>query len=120
MVKIKKTRLSDNSSVGKALARRNTKNSLLEKKLEERAQKAFDEAGFFAFKWTSLSSRGLPDKVVFGKRAKCFFVEFKRHKGKVSELQSLYQTLFEGLGFNYYVCRSLAQVKNIIKNESGT
>lgn len=61
-----------------------------EKDLENQCCAYARQRGFLAVKLENNGHRGIPDRVFIKKGGKCFFVEFKRPGGKVSEYQKFY------------------------------
>ena len=59
---------------------------------------------------------GFPDRTLL-KDGKAVFVEYKTDRGNQSKMQAVWQDRLELLGFNYYICRSLDDMKRILKNE---
>lgn len=57
---------------------------------------------------------GVPDYVFMGK-GQCFFVEVKTASGSQSEHQKLFQKWCESKEVPYYVCRSLDDVRCVLK-----
>jgi hypothetical protein len=60
---------------------------------------------------------GIPDYAFLGKDG-CFFIEVKTDKGIQSENQKIVQRWCDDVGVRYYLCRSLEDVKNVLKLES--
>lgn len=87
-----------------------------EKTIEKKFCKAAEKLGFKPLKVALIGLRGWPDRTVIGSQGRIFFVEFKTETGKLSAAQLLYKSLIESLGFNYYVCNSIAQIDQILSN----
>lgn len=60
---------------------------------------------------------GIPDYAFLGKDG-CFFIEVKTDIGKLSDNQKIVQKWCEQKGVPYYLCRSLEDVKNVLKEKS--
>ena len=59
---------------------------------------------------------GIPDYVFVGRQGG-FFIEVKTDKGIQSENQKIVQKWCESVGVPYYLCRSLQDVKNVLKEQ---
>lgn len=57
---------------------------------------------------------GIPDYAFMG-RGRCFFVEVKTERGTQSDSQKIVQRWCESVGVPYYICRSLEDVKEVLK-----
>lgn len=59
---------------------------------------------------------GIPDYAFMGRNG-CFFVEVKTLRGIQSDPQKIVQKWCENVGVPYYLCRSLKEIENVLKNE---
>ena len=60
---------------------------------------------------------GIPDLCFLVMGGKCFFIELKDEKGKLSDNQKFRIPILINLGFSVYVCRSLEEVKLVMERE---
>lgn len=59
---------------------------------------------------------GVSDLIILLPHGKTLFIEMKNKKGRQREEQKTFQEKVEGLGFHYFICRSLEQFQEIINN----
>lgn len=85
---------------------------MLESKIQASCLKYAKSKGWYVLKIIKCNISGFPDSVLF-KNGVTLFVEYKTHKGVVSELQKYQQKLLEEQGFKYYLVRSLKEFKEI-------
>lgn len=65
-------------------------------------------------KMPKYSRKGVSDIIILI-NGKSIFVEAKRPKGKMSDSQKDFKVLVESAGCPYHVCRSLEDIKNVLK-----
>jgi hypothetical protein len=58
--------------------------------------------------------RGFPDLIVCHPAKPAFFIEVKRSKGKVSEIQAFTHERLRGLGYNVYVVYGMDEVEQLL------
>lgn len=58
---------------------------------------------------------GVSDLIILQPNGKTLFVEVKIEKGIQSEVQKIFEDKVRSLGFNYYLVRSLEDVKIMLK-----
>lgn len=63
------------------------KNILLEKNIETQITKYAKVKGFLTYKFTSMSNRGVPDRIFISPFGDIFFIEFKRANNNLTPLQ---------------------------------
>lgn len=71
------------------------KKPLTERHIEKAVREAALKMGYLTYKFTSVSNRGVPDRLFINPHGYMFFIEFKTKEGKVTALQS---KIFEDLG----------------------
>lgn len=77
---------------------RQTKSSPLEKQVEKRLMRAVSRIGGVSWKFVSENNRGVSDRIVLY-NGRTIFVEVKREKGKLSELQKVFgHKIFDNKG----------------------
>ena len=74
---------------------------MLEKEIEAYFVKSVKSLGGLAFKFNSLSNRGVSDRIVCLPNGETWFVELKRDGGKLSALQKLFAEDMRKLNQNY-------------------
>lgn len=87
---------------------------LTEKRIEERFCKAVKKAGGLALKFSAQFKAGVPDRIVLMPGGKIYFVELKREKGAVSEIQKYVFEEFAEYGFPVRVISSVEEIKKFI------
>lgn len=88
---------------------------MTEKQLEKALREKAIELGYFTCKFTSLSNRGVPDRIFINPFGYIFFIEFKSRGGKLTSLQ---KKVHEGLGkrrVSVYVIDDLDKGVKILK-----
>ena len=84
-----------------------------ESSIEQGVVKYAKEKGFLAYKFTSPSNRGVPDRI-FIKNGKLFFIEFKTPGKKLSKFQEQVIKKLYLEGFKTYLVSNIAHGKNLI------
>lgn len=74
---------------------------MLEKEIEAYFVKSVKSLGGIAYKFNSLSNRGVSDRIVCLPNGETWFVELKRDGGKLSALQKLFAEDMRKLNQNY-------------------
>lgn len=90
---------------------------MTEKYIEKYLINRIKELGGKAFKFSSPSNNGVPDRIVLY-RGKCYFVELKRPNVKPRRLQKIVHEEFQKLGFKVYVIDSVEKVGDFISEIS--
>lgn len=85
----------------------------MEKKIERHLVKEIEKLKGKAYKFTSPSNAGVPDRIILIK-GKAYFVELKAPGKKLRPLQEFQKQQFEKLGFKVYVIDSLEKVEEFI------
>jgi len=62
-------------------------------------------------------SSGWPDFTIYGPEELCFFIEFKRPGGKLTELQAHVKLTLEQRGFEVYVIDNVNDGRSVIDKE---
>ena len=88
---------------------------MLERDIERYLVDRVHELGGEAYKFTSLSHRGVFDRIVVMPRGVVWFVELKSPTGKMSRLQELFQKRLTELGQRNVVLSSRDAVNNFIE-----
>ena len=89
---------------------------MTETQLKVKVQKYLKSIGAFYFKHSDRFSAGVPDlSVVYNGRT--IWIELKTNIGRVSKMQKFYIDAINNAGGEAYVCRSLDEVKDIIRAE---
>ena len=75
-----------------------------------------DEASVVQAKRKNLTGRlaGVADLVVMLNKGKSIYIEMKTPTGRQHEAQKQFQIDCEALGYEYYICRSTDEFKNVI------
>ena len=73
----------------------------LEKDIERYFVKSVQSLGGIAYKFNSMSNRGVSDRVVCLPNGETWFVELKREGGKLSALQKIFADDMQRLNQNY-------------------
>jgi hypothetical protein len=74
---------------------------MLEREIEAYFVKSVKSLGGIAYKFNSLSNRGVSDRIVCLPNGETWFVELKRDGGKLSALQKLFAEDMRKLNQNY-------------------
>ncbi len=74
---------------------------MLEKEIEAHFVKSVKSRGGIAYKFNSLSNRGVSDRILCLPNGETWFVELKRDGGKLSALQKLFAEDMRKLNQNY-------------------
>lgn len=88
----------------------------IEKKLRDGVKKN----GGLALKFISPGFSGVPDRLVFMPRGRLYLVELKAPGKRLSRLQRKVKSIFEGLGFKYYVIDSYEGVEVFLSEVCST
>lgn len=86
-----------------------------EKEVEAYLVRRVREIGGKAYKFTSPSQRGVPDRIVILRNCMPVFVELKAHGGRLSELQKLEISFLLEMGQNACVCVGKEGVDELIE-----
>lgn len=86
---------------------------MLEAKIEDKLRKSIEAIGGKAFKFSSPSNNGVPDRIILLK-GKTYFVELKSPGKKLRPLQRAVSRKFNKLGFKVYVIDSKEKVGEFI------
>lgn len=88
---------------------------MLEKDVELLFVRLVKSKGYMVFKFLS-TSRGVPDRIVFGGRH-VYLVEFKNgNRGRLSELQKITFKRFKDNGFPVTILRTKDEVRRFVDN----
>lgn len=79
---------------------------MLEKTIERKVVAMAKSAGWLAYKWTSPSQRGVPDRI-FIRSGVVVFIEFKSEIGKLTPLQGRTIEMLRQHGACVHVCNSI-------------
>ena len=74
---------------------------MTEKEIEAYFFKSVNSLGGIAYKFNSLSNRGVSDRIVCLPNGETWFVELKQENGKLSALQKLFAQDMQKLNQNY-------------------
>ena len=88
--------------------------------VENEFVKAVRKAGGVAYKLTSQTANGLPDRLVLFFPAKTIFVELKAPGKKPRPLQLKRKRMLERLGFPVYVVDNIEQIGGILDEIQST
>ena len=86
-----------------------------ESEIEKAFVKAVAEAGGIAFKFTSQTANGVPDRIVLMLPGKCAFVELKAPGKMMRPLQRKRKQQLESLGFPVFCIDRIGQIKPAIE-----
>lgn len=86
-----------------------------EKIIEEKFTKAVKQKGGVCWKFTSLGTAGVPDRIVLMPKGHIAFVEVKAPNQKPRPLQLSRHKLLRRLGFQVYVLDALEDIDKFIK-----
>jgi len=87
---------------------------MLEKQIEKRVCDYAKSKGFLAYKFTSPNRASVPDRLFISEDGFCFFIEFKRKGGKVTEGQKREMQRLEDQRVVVYVVDNIDTGKHII------
>ena len=87
---------------------------MLEKDIENKFVRYAKKQGCLALKWSSPSTRFVPDRIIFCPGGIIFFIEFKTATGTLSPGQTRMIHRLINLGFKVEVCRSFEQAKDLL------
>jgi hypothetical protein len=85
---------------------------MTEKQIEKKVCDYAKSLGWLAFKFSSPSHRGVPDRI-FLRDGRTVFIEFKKPNGRPSALQIITLEEIQRKGFDCYFCYSVEQGKEI-------
>lgn len=69
-----------------------------------------------AMKFKATGTRaGVADLVILMPGARTVFIELKVEKGKQSDSQVFFEKTVTGMGFEYHICRTFEEFKNLIE-----
>ena len=83
--------------------------------IEQTFIKAVADSGGVAFKFTSQTMNGVPDRLVLLSQGKCAFVELKAPGKQMRLLQRKRRLQLESLGFPVFCIDSIEQIKPAIE-----
>lgn len=83
--------------------------------IEQTFIKAVADSGGVAFKFTSQTMNGVPDRLVLLSQGKCAFVELKAPGKQMRLLQRKRRLQIESLGFPVFCIDSIEQIKPAIE-----
>ena len=86
-----------------------------ESEIEKAFVQAVSEASGIAFKFTSQTANGVPDRIVLMFPGKCVFVELKAPGKMMRPLQRKRRQQLEALGFPVFCIDSIEQIKPAIE-----
>ena len=86
-----------------------------ENEVEQKFKQAVEAAGGIAFKFTSQTANGVPDRLVLMMGGKCAFVELKAPGKQMRLLQRKRRQQLQALGFPVFCVDRLEQIKPVIK-----
>jgi hypothetical protein len=85
-----------------------------ESELEGNCRRYATMNGCFLVKWVSPGNKGVPDRILLGKKEP-WFLEFKRPKtGVLTEVQSIWGGRMRRMGYRYAVIDSMPQFRAIV------
>lgn len=90
---------------------------MLEKDIERHLVNRVKELGGIAYKFNSLSARGVSDRIVCLPSGATWFVELKQPKGKLSALLELFANDMRRLNQNYACLWSKEMVDEWLKDK---
>lgn len=82
--------------------------------IEEKLTKAVRQNGGVCWKFTSLGTAGVPDRIILMPKGRSAFVEVKAPGEKPRPLQLSRHRLLRRLGFKVYVLDALEDIEKII------
>jgi len=85
-----------------------------EKQIETRLRLKVKAVGGIALKFVSPGFNGVPDRLVFMPGGRVYLVELKAPGKTSTKLQLKVKTMFESLGFKYYIIDSYESVEEFI------
>lgn len=92
----------------------------LEKNIEAASIRELKKLGAIdCYKLNGKGQRAKPDRLIIMPKGHCFFIEFKRPSGTVTELQAYEHKKLIGGGHAVYICRSKEEAINAYKKEEG-
>lgn len=94
-----------------------------EKVIEQKLTKAVRQNGGVCWKFTSLGTAGVPDRIILMPKGRIAFVEVKAPGEKPRPLQLSRHKLLRRLGFKVYVLDNIDDIEKIIsevKNDGAT
>lgn len=89
---------------------------MLENEIERLVVNYGQKIGVPSLKFTSPSTKGVPDRIFFNKKGEVFFIEFKSKKGKLSQNQRIMFKFFENHKLKIYSINSVLEGCEILDN----
>jgi hypothetical protein len=89
---------------------------MLEKEIEEKVGAEVKKLGGKFYKFTSMSRRSVPDRLVILPFCPMFFIEFKAPGQKPTPKQSLEHKSIRALGVDVYVVDSVDEGKKLVRD----
>lgn len=83
---------------------------MLEKEIESYFVKSVKAMGGLAYKFNSLSNRGVSDRIVVLPNGEAWFIELKTERGRLSALQKIFASDMRRLNQNYACLNSIEAV----------
>ena len=83
---------------------------MLEKEIESYFVKSVKAMGGLAYKFNSLSNRGVSDRIVVLPNGEAWFIELKTERGRLSALQKIFADDMRRLNQNYACLNSIEAV----------
>jgi len=83
---------------------------MLEKEIEAYFVKSVKALGGIAYKFNSLSNRGVSDRIVALPNGETWFIELKTERGRLSALQKIFANDMRRLNQNYACLNSIEAV----------
>ena len=83
---------------------------MLEKEIESYFVKSVKAMGGLAYKFNSLSNRGVSDRIVVLPKGEAWFIELKTERGRLSALQKIFANDMRRLNQNYACLNSIEAV----------
>jgi hypothetical protein len=83
---------------------------MLEKEIESYFVKSVKAMGGLAYKFNSLSNRGVSDRIVVLPNGEAWFIELKTERGRLSALQKIFANDMRRLNQNYACLNSIEAV----------
>lgn len=88
---------------------------MLEKTIEKKLKQEIEKRGGLCIKFTSPSTRGVPDRIVLLPTGEVHFVELKTEKGKLSKIQEVQIQAFLKRKAKVFLLKGLGDVEQYLK-----
>lgn len=88
---------------------------MLEKTIEKKLKTEIEKRGGLCLKFTSPSTRGVPDRIILLPSGEVHFVELKAENGKLSKLQGMQFKEFLKRRAKIFLLRGLDEVKTYLE-----